>query len=91
MKGVGRCCSGATKTCFGIAKEHNKTYNCMIHGKYIRDGSGQELEETVKRICQMATGMRARLMIGVGAVAPGTDLRKLDLIPSAVEKYGRYS
>jgi hypothetical protein len=74
-----------------IVKKQGKTYNYMIHGKYIRDATAQQVEGTVKRICQMATEMRARLMISVGAVAPGTDLGKLDLVPSAVEKYGRYS
>jgi len=73
-----------------IAKKHNKTYNYMVHGKYIRDATGQQLEETVQRVCQMATQMRARLMLSVGAVAPGTDLNKLDLITGAVETYGRY-
>lgn len=75
---------------FEIAKKHKKTYNYMIHGKYIRDATEQHLEGTVQRVCEMATQMRARLMLSVGAVAPGTDLNKLDLITSAVEKYGRY-
>jgi uroporphyrinogen-III decarboxylase len=73
-----------------LVKEKGKTYNYMIHGKFIRDATGQELEAVIKRICQMATKMRARLMLSVGTVAPGTDLAKLDLLLQTVDRYGRY-
>ena len=38
--------------------------------KFIRDATPQELENAVKRICQMATGMKVSMGISVPAVAP---------------------
>ena len=73
-----------------LAKKNKKTYIYLIHGKFIRDATAQELEEIVKRICQMATSMKVRLLVSVAAVAPGTDLHNIDLILSSVDKYGRY-
>jgi len=69
---------------------NGKTYNYLVHGKFIRDATDQELEAAVKRICQMATRMRARLMPSVATVAPGTDLDKIDLLLRTVDSYGRY-
>ncbi len=74
-----------------LAKKRKRTYMYMVHAKFIRDATGKQLEEVVRRICQMATQMRARLMISVGAIAPGTDLRNVDLLLDTVHKYGRYS
>jgi uroporphyrinogen-III decarboxylase len=73
-----------------LARKNNKTYMYVVHGKFIRDATPQELEDVVKRICQMATGMKVRLNIMVLTVAPGTDLKKIDLLLSSIEKYGRY-
>jgi uroporphyrinogen-III decarboxylase len=73
-----------------LAKKKGKTYNYLLHGKFIRDATGQELEAAVRRICQMATEMRARLMLSVATVAPGTDLEKIDLLLQTVHRYGRY-
>ncbi len=72
------------------AKKNNKAYMYLLHGKLIRDATNQELEDAVKRICEMATGMKVRMTINVPAVAPGTDLRKIDLILDSVARYGRY-
>jgi len=74
-----------------LAKERKKTYNYMVHAKFIRDATGQQLEEVVKRICLMATKMKVRMMLSLGAIAPGTDLNKIDLFLDCVDKYGRYS
>jgi len=74
-----------------LAKKKNRSYMYLVHAKFIRDATGQQLEDVVKRICQMATQMRARLMIGVGAIAPGTDLQKIDVLLDCVHNYGRYS
>jgi hypothetical protein len=73
-----------------LAREHGKSYMYLLHGKFIRDATMQELEDAVKRICTMATGMRVGLTINVPTVAPGTDLRKIDLILDSVERHGRY-
>ena len=62
-----------------------------MHAKFIRDATGQQLEEVVKRICLMATKMKARMMLSVAAIAPGTDLKKIDLLLDCVDKYGRYA
>jgi Uroporphyrinogen decarboxylase (URO-D) len=73
-----------------LARKNNKSYMYVIHGKFIRDATLQELEDVVKRICRMATSMKVRLNIGILTVAPGTDLKKIDLLLSSVEKYGKY-
>ncbi len=74
-----------------LSKKTNRTYNYIVHAKFIRDATGQQLEDVVKRICQMATGTKTRLMISVGAIAPGTDLQKIDALLNCVHTYGRYS
>jgi uroporphyrinogen-III decarboxylase len=73
-----------------LARRNNKAYSYVLHAKFIRDATNQELEDAVKRICQMAVSARTRLMIFLPTIAPGTDLKKVDLIQSSVEKYGRY-
>jgi hypothetical protein len=73
-----------------LSKAHGKSYNYLVHGKFLRDATGQEVEAAVKRICEMATRTRTRVMVSVATVAPGTDLRKLDLLLAAVDRYGRY-
>ena len=74
-----------------LTKKKNRSYNYMIHAKFIRDASVQQIEDVVKRICEMAIKMKVRLMISVGAIAPGTDLKKIDALLNSVNKYGRYS
>lgn len=74
-----------------LARKHNRTYSYMIHGKFLRDASADQIEGVVKRICEMAVSTRTRLSIGVGTIAPGTDLRNIDALLNAVHKYGRYS
>ncbi len=78
------------ETMFEMAKEHGKNYSYMIHGKFIRDATPSELEEVIKRICQKATRMQTRASFTIGAVPPGTDLDKLNIILNTVKKYGRY-
>lgn len=73
-----------------MAKRAGKTYNYLIHGKFLRDATAQELEAAVERICSMATRQRVRLMISVATVAPGTDLAQVDRLLQAVCTYGRY-
>ncbi len=75
---------------FKMAKKYGKTYSYMIQGKFLRDSTPAELEDVVKRICQMATSMRVRVSLACGSVPPGTDLNKLNIIFSTVKKYGRY-
>ena len=73
-----------------LAKANGKTYNYIVHGKFLRDATGQELEAAVKRICELATRARSRLMVSVATVAPGTDLANVDLLLATVDRYGRY-
>ncbi len=73
-----------------LAKRNRKNYNYLVHGKFIRDATEQQLKDVVKRICQMATQTRAGLIIALGAVPPGTDFGKIDQLLSLVEEYGRY-
>lgn len=74
-----------------LTKKENRTYNYLIHAKFIRDATEGQIDEGVRRICGMATEMRARLSIGLGAIAPGTDLEKIDVLLDSVHKHGRYS
>jgi hypothetical protein len=73
-----------------LAKRVGKSYSYLIHGKFIRDATEAELEDLVKRVCGMATEMRARMSVGMVSIPPGTDLNKIDLVLDRVEKYGRY-
>jgi len=73
-----------------LAKRNKKNYNYLIHGKYLRDATGEELENAVKRICQMATSMKTGLIVAVGSVPPGTDLNNIDVLLRSVEMYGKY-
>jgi uroporphyrinogen-III decarboxylase len=73
-----------------MARRDKRCYMYVLPAKFTRDATAQELEDAVKRICQMATGMKASMTLLVSAVAPGTDLRKIDLILDSVKKYGRY-
>ncbi len=74
-----------------LVKKKKRTYNYLVHAKFIRDATERQLEDVVKRICRMATQMKARLMVSVGAIAPGTDLAKIDALLNCVHTYGRYS
>jgi hypothetical protein len=74
-----------------LTKTHNRSYNYMVHAKFIRDATGEQLEAVVKRVCGMATKTRTRMGISVGAIAPGTDLKKVDLLLDSIHKYGRYA
>ena len=73
-----------------LAKKNNKLYNYLIHGKFLRDATEDELRTAVIRICRLATDMKAKLMIALSSVPPGTDLAKVDLLLETVERYGRY-
>ena len=73
-----------------LAKRLNRSYNYLIHGKFIRDATESEIEDLVKRVCGMAIQMRARMSVGMVSIPPGTDLNKIDLVLGLVENYGRY-
>lgn len=75
----------------GMANKAKRAYSYMVHAKFIRDATGKQIEDVVKRICQMATRTKTRMMINVGAIAPGTDLKKIDVLLDCVHSYGRYS
>ena len=74
-----------------LSRKHKKTYSYMVHAKFIRDASEARLEEVARRICEMAVQSRTRMMVSVGAIGPGTDLKKIDLLLNTVHKYGRYA
>jgi hypothetical protein len=73
-----------------LAKRLKRNYNYLIHGKFIRDASYEELEALIIRLCNMATKMRARMSIGMVSIPPGTDLNKIDFVLKLVEEHGRY-
>jgi len=74
-----------------LARNNKKTYTYMVHAKFVRDATEQQLEDVIKRICKLATQTNTRMMLVLGAIAPGTDLKKIDLLLESVKKYGRYS
>jgi uroporphyrinogen-III decarboxylase len=74
-----------------LARQHKRSYSYIVHAKFMRDATVPQIEEVVKRICLMATQTRTRMMISLGAIAPGTDLQKIDAFLDCVHTYGRYS
>jgi uroporphyrinogen-III decarboxylase len=74
-----------------LAQKNKKVFSCIIHAKFVRDATVQQIEQVVKRICEMAVKMKVRMMLSLGAIAPGTDLPKIDALLDYVHEYGRYS
>ncbi|HOG46895.1 MAG TPA: uroporphyrinogen decarboxylase family protein [Anaerolineae bacterium] len=75
---------------FELAKEYKRSFAYIVHGKFLRDASGQEIEALVKRVCTSATEMRTSISLSISSVPPGTDLQKINLTFDFVKKYGRY-
>jgi hypothetical protein len=73
-----------------LAKAHKQSYTYLVHGKYLRDASQAQLDETVQRICGLAREVRANLMVTIASVPPGASLEKANYVFQLVEKYGRY-
>ena len=73
-----------------LAKKYKQGYMYMVHGKYLRDATQAQLDATVQRICQMATGERTNLMVSIASVPPGASVEKANYVFQLVEKYGRY-
>lgn len=75
---------------FELAKEYRKSFGYIVHGKFLRDATEQEIEALVKRVCTLATQMRTSISVSITSVPPGTDLEKVNLTFHFVRKYGRY-
>ncbi|MBN1536282.1 MAG: hypothetical protein JW908_06085 [Anaerolineales bacterium] len=75
---------------YELAKEYKKNFMYVIHGKFLRDASEQEIDALVKRVCSLAVELRTSLSIMISAVPPGMDLEKINLTFNFVRKYGRY-
>lgn len=73
-----------------LSKEIKTPYQYLIHGKFLRDGTNQEIENQVERVCKLAVEANAPMAIGLAAVPLGTELSKVDLVLNAVDKYGVY-
>ena len=73
-----------------LSKELKTPYQYLIHGKFLRDGTKEEIEAHVKKVCELAVENQVPMGLGVAAVPLGTDLTKIDLILNSVEKYGVY-
>jgi hypothetical protein len=74
-----------------LARKHQKSYSYILHGKFLRDATDEELEALIKRVCGLAVEMRAKMQLSLSSVPPGTDLSKVDLVLDMVKKYGRYA
>ncbi len=75
---------------FELAKEYKKSFGYIVHGKFLRDATSQEIEALVRRVCTLATKMRTSISVSISSVPPGTDLEKINLTFGYVKKYGRY-
>lgn len=75
---------------FKLAKKHKKSFQYMIHGKFLRDATREEIEKEMKRVLTLATKLRVSLSITIGAVTPGTDFDNVNFTLSMTKKYGRY-
>ncbi len=73
-----------------LSKELKTPYQYLVHGKFLRDGTKEEIEAQVKRVCELAVENKVPFAVGVAAVPLGTDLTKIDLILNSVAKYGVY-
>jgi len=73
-----------------LSKEIRVPYQYLVHGKFLRDGTEEEIESQVKRVCGLAVKARAPMVVGLAAVPLGTVLSKVDIVLNAVERYGRY-
>jgi len=78
------------KPAMELAKKYKKSFSYILHGKFLRDASEQEIEEVVKRVCVMATEMRVSLSFSISSVPPGASLDKANYTFNLVKKYGRY-
>ena len=73
-----------------MALKYKQSYNYIVHGKFLRDASEAELDALIRRICGLATELRARVAVSLSSVPPGASLDKANLVFKLVEKYGRY-
>lgn len=73
-----------------LAKQNKKAFSYILHGKFLRDATEQEIEEVVKRVCGLATEIRVSLSFSISAVPPGASLDKANYTFEMVKKYGRY-
>lgn len=78
------------KPAFELAREYKKNFTYMIHGKFLRDATNQEIEQVVKRVLTLATDMKTSISLNISSVPPGADLQKVNFAFSLTEKYGRY-
>ena len=75
---------------FELAKEYKKCFNYIVHGKFLRDSTEEEIEALIKRICTLAKELSVSISIAISAVPPGTDLGKINYLFKKVEEFGRY-
>lgn len=73
-----------------LSKKYKKAFSYILHGKFLRDASEQEIEDVVKRVCGLATEMRVSLSFTISSVPPGASLEKANYTFKMVQKYGRY-
>ena len=75
---------------FELAKKYKKNFLYIVHGKFLKDASEQELEENLKRVLGLATDIGVSLALGITSVPTGTDFNKVNFVFNMAEKYGRY-
>jgi hypothetical protein len=73
-----------------LSKELKTPYQYLVHGKFLRDGTEEEIAAQVRRVCTTAVEMGYPMAVGIAAVPLGTDLSKVDVVLETVEQYGRY-
>ncbi|MFQ5832946.1 MAG: uroporphyrinogen decarboxylase family protein [Candidatus Thorarchaeota archaeon] len=73
-----------------LSRQLKTPYQFLLHGKFMRDGTEDEIATQVRRVCEVAVEMEAPMAVGVASVPLGTDLSKVDAVLNTVEQYGRY-
>jgi hypothetical protein len=73
-----------------FSKELRVPYQYQIHGKFLRDGTERELEDHVKRVCELAVRAQAPMFVSIPSIPLDTPLSRVDLVFDSAMQYGRY-
>ena len=73
-----------------LSKKIKAPYNYLIHGKFLLNGTKEEIIAEVQRVCSLAVNEETPMIIGISTVPLGTDLTKVDAILETVNKFGVY-
>lgn len=75
---------------FELAKKYKKNFMYIIPGKYLRDATEEEIDESLKRVLGLAIEIGVSVTLAIASTPPGTGLEKVNFTLSLADKYGRY-